>query len=115
MAPKHVQFADSSLEGAGFEPSVPQSNRSFGDNPNRPPGPLLLYEKSVRSVRIPFAPAESPRLADSYRQAIGFRRGATEQGGLLVGGIPGGDPLERIPQHLITAGALVDREIALEH
>src|ERR1700730_6063643 len=54
-------------------------------------------------------------VADSHRQAIGFRRGAVEQGGLLVGGIAGGDPLERVPPNLITAGTLVDREIALEH
>src|SRR5258707_12100221 len=29
--------------------------------------------------------------------------------------MPGGDALKRIPQHLIAAGALIDREIALEH
>src|SRR5438132_11143430 len=52
---------------------------------------------------------------DSHRQAIGFRCGAAEQCSLLVGGKTGGDPLERVPQNLITASALVDREIALEH
>src|SRR5713101_4270783 len=29
--------------------------------------------------------------------------------------MPGGDALKRIAQHLIAAGALIDREIALEH
>ena len=62
-----IEFAaDSPLEGAGFEPSVPQSNRSFGDNPNRPLGPLLLYGKMrhgrqmLPTVPILFAPAASP-------------------------------------------------------
>src|SRR5208282_826729 len=44
-----------------------------------------------------------------------LRRGAAEQSGLLVGGVAGRDPLKGVPQHLIAAGALVDREIALEH
>src|ERR1700752_865926 len=29
--------------------------------------------------------------------------------------MPGGDALKRIPQHLIATGALIDREITLEH
>src|SRR5262245_45259165 len=51
----------------------------------------------------------------SHRQAIGFRRSAAKQRSFLVGGTSGGDPLERVPQDLITAGAFVDREIALKH
>ena len=35
----------SPVERAGFEPSVIQSNRSFGDNPNRPPGRFFSSEK----------------------------------------------------------------------
>src|SRR5215471_4216304 len=51
----------------------------------------------------------------SHVEPIGLFGGAAEQGSLLVGGMPGGDALKRIPQHLIAAGALIDREIALEH
>src|SRR5258708_4494013 len=51
----------------------------------------------------------------SHVEPIGFFGGAAEQGSLLFGGMPGGDALKRIPQHLIAAGALIDREIALKH
>src|SRR5215472_18324085 len=40
---------------------------------------------------------------------------ATEERGLLVGGVSGGDALEGVPQDLIAAGAFVHREIAPEH
>src|SRR5580704_8853295 len=53
--------------------------------------------------------------AASRPQTIGPFGRAAEQRGLLVGRVAGGDALERIPQHLIAAGALVDREIAFEH
>ena len=75
--PRNRWFVDSPLEGAGFEPSVPQSNRSFGDDPNRPPGPLLLYGKmrfgrQIRpAVRIPFAPPTSPSPCASFVHAAG--------------------------------------------
>src|SRR5580700_8438218 len=54
-------------------------------------------------------------LRSLHIETIGPSGGAAEQRGLLVGGIPGRDALERIPQHLIAAGAFIDREIAFEH
>ena len=50
----------------------------------------------------------------SHVEPVGLFGGAAEQGGLLVGGMASGDALKRMPQHRIAAGALIDREIALE-
>src|SRR5579863_544703 len=47
----------------------------------------------------------------SHFQPISLLGGAAEQRSLLVGRIPGGDPLERVPQHLVAAGAFVDRKL----
>src|ERR1700730_243650 len=45
------------------------------------------------------------------RRLSGAGWGATEQGGLFVGGIAGGNALEGVPQDLIAAGALVGQVI----
>src|SRR5690349_3228788 len=50
-----------------------------------------------------------------YRELIRLLCSAAEQGGLLVGGAPGGDALEGIPHHRVAAHALVDRKVAFEH
>ena len=103
-----VDFAaDSLLERAGFEPSVPESNRSFGDNPNRPPGPLLYFGKmrlgrQMRpAVRIPFAPEVS-------RQTIGSS--AAEPHLLFVI-----EPAPRTPSAGSGADKLEDPEECLQH
>src|SRR6516164_4945932 len=48
-------------------------------------------------------------------QAVKPRRGAGEKIGLFRCGGAAREPLEGIEQHRITAGALVDREVAFEH
>ena len=52
---------------------------------------------------------------DLQCQPVSFRRGAAEQSSLFVRRIPCRNALEGVPQDLIAAGALVDREIAFEH
>src|SRR3954463_13143408 len=54
-------------------------------------------------------------MGGSYGQPICLSGRAAKQGGFLVRGMPGGEPLKRIPQDLVAACTFVDGEIALEH
>jgi hypothetical protein len=64
--------------------------------------PKALGASSVRGLRLHIEP-------------IGLFCGAAEERGLLIGGIPGRDALESIPQDLIAASALINRKITFEH
>src|SRR5215472_13415369 len=48
-------------------------------------------------------------------QPVEFGRRAGEECGLLGRRAAGGDALEGVPQHVVAAAPLVDREVALEH
>src|SRR5215469_11101469 len=48
-------------------------------------------------------------------QPVEFGRRAGEECGLLGRGAASGDALEGVPQHVVAAAPLVDREVALEH
>src|SRR5438128_10742229 len=50
-----------------------------------------------------------------YAKAVKARRGAGEEIGFFRCRGAAREPLERVEQHWVAAGALVDREIALEH
>ena len=71
-------FADSSLEGEGFEPSVPRRERRFlSGNGNRHRGDKSDLERGQlyagRRFRIPFPSAVSPRTFGPSRLRILMR------------------------------------------
>src|SRR5690606_25401465 len=52
---------------------------------------------------------------DRQRQPVEARGRSREELALLLRAAPGGDALERVPEHRVAAAAEIDREVALEH
>src|SRR5215475_6903585 len=73
--------------------AAPASGRSRGANP----------------------PPRNGTISGNVAKPIKTCRGAMEKCRPLVWRIPGCEPLERIPDHLVAAHALIDRKVALEH
>jgi hypothetical protein len=78
MLAKNRKFADSPLEGTGFEPSVPREKELPFETTLIDLEPLLLLGKQLFSpegsgVRIPLPPpCGEPQLAIAFRDALAY-------------------------------------------